>query len=131
MAKTKEQKRREAQARATANLSRRSEDLMWWVRQHHTEMALDSWNLWTVNTLRSKIASFYDHLRDCGLPHDPGAFYIMRDKVLIAQDPTGSYKRGERKCLYCLQPLGQPHKEPCDTGARVALHEALFIDEKK
>lgn len=133
MPKTKEQKRKEAQERATASLQRRSDDLMWWIKRHHTELSLDAWDRGTVRILRSKVSSFYDLLRDCGLPHEVGAFYILHNKVLLAQDTTGSYKQDKRKCLYCRQPFGQYHKAPCahETSGRVALHEALFIDERK
>lgn len=136
MAKTKEQKRKEAQQRAIANTGKRTEDLLWWVRQHHADLALGEWNRHTVSTLRSKIAGFYNHLRECGLPHEAGAFYVYQYKtlqVLIAQDSTGTYKRGYRKCLYCLQPLYEHHKAPCEHGPanRVDQFDALYIDERK
>lgn len=133
MAKTKEQKRLEARQRALSNTARRTDDLIWWVRHFHQELALDTWDKWTLNTLRDKVAHFYNHLKDCGLPHDVGAFYIMHNKVLVAQDLDLTYKRNQRKCLYCLQPFGQYHKAPCahSQGGRVANHEALYIDERK
>ena len=132
MAKSKEQKRQEAKERAISNIARRTDDLILWVRQHHADLALVGGDRWTVNMLRNKVTAFYQHLHACGLPHDVGAFYVTHNKVLIAQYPTGDYKRSRRRCLYCLQPLGQYHKAPCanETSGRVSDAEALFIDER-
>jgi hypothetical protein len=137
MAKSKEQKRKEAQERALLNMSQRTAELIRWTAVHHMDLRSsndgNTWSEWTVKQLRTAVAGFYVHLRDCGLPHEVGAFYILHDKVLIAQDADRTYRRQERKCLYCLQHLGKYHKAPCahSQGGRVADHEALYIDEGK
>lgn len=135
MAKTKEQKRKEAQERAVSNMAGRADDLLWWMCQHHTELALDSWSKWTVDTLRSKIVGFHNHLRDCGLPFGDGALFIVDGRnyrhVKYGADAL-YYRNAPRKCLYCLQPKGQYHQAPCANvqSGRVSEVDAIYIDER-
>lgn len=135
MVKTKEQKRQEAQQRALRSLRQRSEYLMKWVATHHHDIAQrddenNRWEAWTIQKLRTEVAAFYIYLRDCGLHNAPGAFFIMREKILLTRYAADFFpKRHQRRCLICLQTRGQYHAAPCEQRTVVLEDDAIFIDE--